>query len=324
MDVFGDLTMFVAVAEARSFSGAARATGMPISSMSRRIALLEERLGTRLLQRNSRKVELSEQGRVYLERAQAILAALEAAAEEVRESSAPPRGRLRVTMPAGFGELFLTPLFVEYASRFPEVSFELDLSARMVDMVAERFDVAIRIGVQADSTLTARKIATVKTALVASPAYLDRAGTPQTPADLLAHSCLRLTGDRSPRAAWELQNRGKRASLAIAPRADANHPGILRQMARLGMGIALLDELIVIDDLESGALRRVLPGWGSAPVPVWAVTTSKVLPARTRLLLQCLRDHINLVQARVVRDALAPPSEPRARTRSTRGAARRP
>ena len=309
MDVFGDLTNFLAVAEARSFSGAARATGRPISSISRRIASLEERLGTRLLERNSRKVELSEEGQIYFERAQAILAALDAAGQEVRKSSEPPRGRLRVTMPAGFGELFLSPLFVEYAQRFPQVTFELDLSARVADLIAERFDVAIRIGAQPDSALTARKIATVKMALVASPEYLARAGVPRKPADLLAHSCLRLVGNRNPRAGWKLESRSKRVSVDITARADANHPGILRQMARLGMGIALLDDLLVVDDLESGALRHVLPRWGSAPVPVWAVTRSNVHPAKTRLLLQCLRDHIDLVQTRMADSAERPPAK---------------
>ena len=187
----------------------------------------------------------------------------------------------------------------------------------MVDLVAERFDVAIRIGVQPDSALTARKIATVKMALVASPDYLARSGVPRRPADLLTHGCLRLTGVRDSRPSWHLESGSRRASVKTTARAEANHPGILRQMARLGMGIALLDELIVVDDLESGALQRVLPRWTSAPVPVWAVTTSNVLQAKTRLLLQCLRDHLDLVQARVAHTAERPPE------RSARAAAHR-
>jgi DNA-binding transcriptional LysR family regulator len=136
-------------------------------------------------------------------------------------------------------------------------------------------------------------------ALFASDAYLRRHGEPAEPRELEAHDCLRLLRSGPSSDAWELQSRGRRVSLRVRGRMATNHTGMLLRMARQGLGIALLDELVVVDDVESGALRRVLGGWTAPPVPVCAVTPSKVLPARTRLLLDCLREHIAVVRRRL-------------------------
>ncbi len=306
MDLLGDMALFVAVGRAKNFSVAAKATGVPLSSLSRRVSLLETRLGVRLLNRSSRKVDLTEQGHLYLERARVILEAVTSAQDEVRGVVAHPGGRLRVSMPAGFGELFLTPLFVEYTHRFPDITFEFDLSPRLVDLVAENFDVAIRLGEQADSSLTTRKIATVRMGLFASPAYLRRFGEPQEPRELVKHSCLRMIRASHADDTWTLQSGRKRVSVSVSGRAAANHPTMLRRMTVLGMGVSILDELLVVEDLEAKALQRVLPEWSPPLVPVWAVTQSKMLPAKTRLLLECLRDHIALVRKRVDRAAGEP------------------
>jgi DNA-binding transcriptional LysR family regulator len=202
-------------------------------------------------------------------------------------------------MPGGFGEQFLTPLFVAYTNRFPEVTFEFDLSPRLVDLVAENFDVAIRMGPLADSTLTTRKIADVRMGLYASPEYLRRFGEPVEPRDLVKHSCLRMLRASGSDATWSLESGRRRASVSVSGRAAANSPSMLRRMTLLGMGVSALDEMFVVDDLETGSLQRVLAEWRPPFVPVWAVTQSKMLPAKTRLLLECLRDHIALVRARI-------------------------
>ena len=268
MDVLGDMALFDRGGRAKSFSAAAKATGVPLSSFSRRISLLETRLGVRLLSRSSRKVELTEQGQLYLERARSILDAVTSAQDEVRGVVAHPGGRLRVSMPAGFGELFLTPLFVEYTRRFPDVTFEFDLSPRFVDLVAENFDIAIRIGWQNDSTLTTRKIATVRTGLFASPEYLERFGHPKEPRDLVQHSCLRMMRATHADDTWILTQPGagrKRVSVSVSGRAAANHPTMLRRMSLLGMGISMLDELLVVEDLEANLLHRVPPAPSASP-----------------------------------------------------------
>jgi DNA-binding transcriptional LysR family regulator len=299
MDLLGDMTLFIAVGRAKSFSAAAKATAVPLSSLSRRISLMESRLGVRLLNRSSRRVQLTEQGHIFLERARSIVDAVRAAQDEIRGIAAHPGGRLRVSMPGGFGEQFLTPLFIAYTSRFPDVTFELDLSPRFVDLAAENFDVAIRTGQQADSTLTTRKIADVRMGLFASPKYLKRFGEPVEPAELVNHSCLRMMRASSPDGTWSLESGRKHVSVSVSGRAAANSQSMLRRMTLLGLGVSALDELFVVDDLEAGSLRRVLAEWSPPPVPVWAVTQSKMLPAKTRLLLECLRDHLALVRERV-------------------------
>ena len=293
------MELFIAVAQSKSFSAAAKATSVPLSSLSRRIALLETKLGVRLLNRSSRNVELTEEGQLYLQRARAIAEAVASAHDEVRGALGQPRGRLRVSMPAGFGELFLTPLFVQYTNRFPDITFEFDLSPHLVDLVAESFDVAIRMGEQVDSTLTTRRIANVRMGLFASPDYLRRVGEPAEPLDLEAHSCLRMIRGGRPDSPWKLHHGRKRVSVPVSGRASANGPAMLRRLTLLGMGVAVLDELLVVEDLEARTLKRVLPEWIPPPVPVWAVTPSRTIPAKTRLLLECLRDHIALVRRRV-------------------------
>jgi len=315
MDILGDMALFIAVGRAKSFSAAAKATSVPLSSLSRRISLMESRLGVRLLNRSSRKVQLTEQGLVFLERARAIVDAVRSAHDEVRGAAAHPGGRLRVSMPGGFGELFLTPLFVAYTNRFPDITFEFDLSPRLVDLVAESFDVAIRIGPQANSTLTTRKIADVRMGLYASPEYLERHGEPTEPGELAEHSCLRMMGANGADTTWSLHSGRRRVSVAVSGRAAANSVSMLRRMTLLGMGVSALDEVLVVDDLEAGRLKSVLAEWTPPPLPVWAVTQSKMLPAKTRLLLECLRDHIALVRKRV--DGVAPGRPPRVPKRAT-------
>ena len=175
LEVLPDMVLFVAVAKAESFTRAARALAMPVSTVSRRLGEMETRLGVQLLTRTTRQVVLTDIGAIYFERCRAIVDAAEAAQAELQGQSAVPRGRLRISATADFALTYLTPVFEEFATRFPEVSFELDLTPRSVDLVAENFDVAIRMGQLPDSQLVARKLGASARGLYASPAYLAQA-----------------------------------------------------------------------------------------------------------------------------------------------------
>ena len=299
MDPLRDMALFVAVAKAKSFSRAAKDLDAPISSVSRRIGELEERVGVRLFNRTTRRVELTEPGRVYFERARPIVEAASTAHEELEEASTSPRGHLRVSMPADFGELFLTPLFADYANRYPKISFEFDLSPRLVDLVSENFDVAIRIGSQKDSVLATRTLTQARMFLVASAEYVQRFGEPSHPSDLAAHNCLRMVRAAGAGGTWVLHKGREKVSVNVTGRAAANNVSFLRRLAKLGMGVAVLDELLAVDDLAAGTLRRLLPEWSFSKEPICAVTPSKLLPAKTRLFLNCLRDHIDIARKKL-------------------------
>ena len=238
---------------------------------------------------------------MYVERAHAIVDATRAAEAELRDGTEQPRGRLRVTMPPDFGRLFLTELFVEYANRFPEVAFELDLSPRVVDLVAEGFDVAIRVGAQRDSSLASRTISRIRAGIFASHEYVKQHGAPRTPEELSSHRCLVLIREGSPVRDWTLQSDGSTRRVRVTPRAAANNPNMLTRLARFGMGLALVDEVLAVDDLESGALVRVLAEWRAPPTLVSAVTSTKSIPKKSRLLIECLRDHLDRIRGRLAR-----------------------
>ena len=201
-----DMALFVEVVKARSFRRAADAIGMPNSTLSRRISALEKAIGLRLLHRTTRKIELTEAGQLYFQRSKRIVDEARLAHEQLGEMLAQPSGLLRVSLPVDFATIYLAPLIAEFAQRYPGISFEFDLTPRRVDMVAEPFDVAIRMGELADSQLIARQLARLPRYLYASPRYLELSGEPKKPDDLVKHACLCM-----PRAAtWTLDDGTKK------------------------------------------------------------------------------------------------------------------
>lgn len=293
-----DVVLFVAVARAKNFSRAARALGMPVSTLSRRIAEFEARLGTQLLVRSTRRLELTEPGATYFERCQLIVDAAEAAHAELHGHSQHPRGHLRVSVTQDFAVTYLVPIFAELPARYPEITVELDLTARSVDLIGERFDVAIRMGALPDSQLVARKLGAGPVGLYAAPAYLARAGAVRAPADLATHACVRILGPIDRAARWTLVRGDQVETVAITGRFVANSMQLLLELVTAGLGIATLDDAIARPAALTGALVRVLPGWRPPPVPVHALTPSKLLPARTRVFLECLTDHLRIEGAR--------------------------
>src|SRR5256712_11627902 len=192
--------LFVRVAEAGSFTGAARLSGLPTSSVSRAVAALERELAVRLIQRTTRRLQLTEAGRVYYESVSRALSGVDGAAAAVSELQDAPRGRVRITAPADLGHWLLAPSLARFATRYPEVQIEVSLTQRIVDLVHEGFDLALRVGTLADNRLVARALGLVRAGIFAAPRYLKRRGRPRSVAD---HDCV-LFRSVSGRAVWEL------------------------------------------------------------------------------------------------------------------------
>lgn len=287
-----DLILFAHIMEAGSFSKAAERTGLPKSTLSRRITALEAKLGERLLTRSTRRLAITEFGERILDHAKRLLEETEAASAMALHRQGTPRGVLRVSMPPDFRELDLTPLLLQYASSYPEVRLELDLSPRRVDLLAERFDLAVRAASRLpdDGTLVARKLCEMSNGLYASPAYLKRYGIPASPPELLDHIGLRLIGGNGEALPWRLA-RGNETweGLPNGPLA-VNSPGLQRDLAAHGMGIVALDERFAEKMVEQGLLQRVLPEWCLPTVTLWCVTPGRrLMPARTTAFIELLR-----------------------------------
>ncbi|MEX8503741.1 MAG: LysR family transcriptional regulator [Leptothrix ochracea] len=287
-----DMALFVEVVQARSFRGAAEATGVPNSTLSRRIALLEKSIGLRLLHRTTRRIEVTEAGQIYFERCRRIVDEARLAHEQLGELSAQPSGVLRASLPVDFATIYLAPLLTEFADRYPGISFEFDLTPRRVDLVAEPFDVAIRVGEQPDSALIARQLARLTACLYAAPRYLERMGEPQHPADLVRHQCLGF-----PKSGPWVLHREQTATpetveIRVGGRFVLNSVGMFRRLAVLDQGIVLLPEAVVADDLACGRLRRVLPGWHGTPTPIYALTETRLLPAKTQRFIEFLQENL--------------------------------
>lgn len=293
MEPLNDMALFVEVVKAKSFRRAADAMNMPNSTLSRRISVLEKTIGLRLLHRTTRKIELTEAGQIYFERCKRIVDEARLAHEQLGEMLAQPSGVLRISLPVDFASIFLAPLIAEFARHYPKISFEFDLTPRQADLVAEPVDVAIRMGEPPNSNLIARQIACLPRFLYASPHYLKLFGEPSQPADLAQHECLRMHTEKA--GLWTLQCGAKTVEVAVNGRFLLNSVGMIQRLAVLDLGIAVLAEDIVADDLANGRLRRVLPEWQATPVPVYAITETRLLPAKTQRFIDFLRERLSLM-----------------------------
>ena len=288
MKLLNDMALFVEVIKANSFRGAAEAVGMPNSTVSRRIAELERRIGLRLLNRTTRRIELTEGGRLYYERCRRIVDEARLAHEEISELVDNPSGLIRLSMPIDFGVVYLAPLLAEFAERYPQIKFDLDLTPKRLDLIRDPVDLVIRIGALPDSQLIARPLGTLQRSLFASPSYLARHGVPSSPAALLQHQCLRMLD-----APWVLQDAKQKLSLAVQGRYLLNNIGMLRRLTLLGQGIAMLVDEMIDEDLTQGRLQRVLPNWKAETLPVYAITETRLVPAKVRVLIDFLTDQFN-------------------------------
>ncbi len=289
-----DLLLFARIAEAGSFSRAASRAGLPKSTLSRRIAALEQRLGERLLQRTPRKLHLTEFGLQVLEHARSVANEVEGAQALAQHRQAAPSGRLRVSLLPDLALTVLPQMLADFVQRYPGITLEMDLSSRRVDLIGENYDLALR-GAQnlADSELSARLLADLSMHLYAAPAYLARHGMPQTPQDVQQlHGLLLPLPDGGPRP-WQMQRdpaqgteqwQGLPNSYTLA-----NSTGMLLALASQGCGVIAMAPRFVQAYLERGELQRILPDWQLSSVRFWAVFPGrKLMPARTRLFLEAL------------------------------------
>ncbi|ALP68016.1 LysR family transcriptional regulator [Paraburkholderia caribensis] len=284
-DYLNDMALFVEVVKANGFRHAAEAVGIPNSTLSRRISALEKSIGLRLLHRTTRKIELTEAGQLYFERCKRIVDEARLAHEQLGDMLAQPSGTLRVSLPVDFAVTYLAPLIVEFADMYPGISFDFDLTPRRVDLVSEPYDVAIRIGESGSSQLISRTLASLTPYLYASPRYLERAGEPGKPADLEWHECLAIL----KAGTWTLHDGKRTATVPVRGRIALNSVGMIRRLASLDMGIVLLPQQVVADDLASGLLRPVLPSWHGSATPIYAITETRLLPAKTQRFIEFLQ-----------------------------------
>ncbi len=274
MDTLAAMRVFVTVVERNGFSAAAQALDMSTAGVTRQIAALEKRLSTRLLNRTTRRVSPTSTGAAYYAQCVQLLAQFDALEAGIGAQALAPSGLLRVNAPVSYGIARLGPLLAGYHRRYPQVQVELSLSDRLVDMVEEGYDVAIRITGQPHPSLIARKLADTRITLCAAPAYLQAHGCPQQPEDLADHQCLGYSywggGDR-----WPLRGPRGEVSVAVQGSLRANNGDVLREAALAGMGIILQPDFLVADALADGRLERVLPDWEVAPIGIHAVYTSR-------------------------------------------------
>jgi DNA-binding transcriptional LysR family regulator len=278
-----DIQAFVAVADAGGLTPAAGRLGVSKSIVSRRIARLEKSLGTTLLTRTTRGAALTEAGATFREHAAKISAEADAARDAV-STDGKVRGRLRVAAPLSFGATHFAPVLAELAARYPDLEIQSSYSDRVVDLVAEGFDAAIRLGMLEDSSLIARRIASFGGCLVASPAYLEKRGTPRTPEDLPAHDAVNRVNDE-----WPLQHEGR--VLTIHPRArfTADNGAALVPAVLAGLGIALLPDFLINEHIASGALVALLPDYPMPEAGVYVVRPpGGSAPCKVRVLIDIM------------------------------------
>jgi DNA-binding transcriptional LysR family regulator len=268
MDRIASMAAFTKVVGAGSFSAAARKMQVSQASVTKQIQELESWLGARLLNRTTRRLNLAEIGAAFYERSTRILEAIEEARNAAGALQTVPRGRLRINAPVSFGLLHLAPAITEFLELHPDVSVEMLVNDRLVDLLEGEFDVGVRIGRLRDSSLIARRIAPIRLAVCAAPAYLARHGVPRTPEDLARHNCLEYTYFES-RGEWRLLNsNGEEIIVPISGRYLANNADVLSSTALAGGGIILMPTFIVGEDLRGGRLVRLLPDF---PTPEQAL-----------------------------------------------------
>ena len=286
-----DLLIFARVAELGSFSRAADRLGLPKSTVSRRLAALEQRMGERLLLRTTRRQALTEFGLQLLEHARQVVAEMDAVSALREQRQAMPSGRLRVSMPSDFANLLLADSLAAFMALHPAISLELDLSPRRVDLLGEGFDVAVRMGdLPDDALLVASKLAVFSEGLFAAPDYLAEHGDPQSPDDLTRHTAVRLMRGNGEPAGWTLKQGQQRWDGVPVGRLSANSPELLMRLARAGAGIAALPDGFAQAAVREGALRRVLPAWILPTSTAWAVYPGrKLMPAKTRAFVDMLQ-----------------------------------
>ena len=290
MDKLQAMQLFARVVESGSYTAAAEQMDISRALASKLVQALEDQLGVRLLHRTTRRLSLTEAGQNYYQRISEVLAQLAEAEAEAAELQVEPRGRLRISAPVSFSILHLGGPLAEFQRKYPRVELELSLNDRLVDLVEDGFELAIRIGQLADSSLVARRLAQVRLLTVASPAYLGWHGTPKRPEDLADHNCLQYTL-AARREEWTFQRGGEKVAVKTRGTLHVNNGDLIAAAAREGLGIAVSPDFIVHEALRRGELVTVLDDWRVFDIAVYAVyPAGRSVPAKTRSLIDFLAE----------------------------------
>jgi DNA-binding transcriptional LysR family regulator len=292
MDRLKQMESFALVAAKGSLTAAAQAEGVAAAVIGRRLDALEARLGVKLLVRTTRRLSLTPEGTAFLETCQRLLAELAEAEASVSAGGLQARGHLRITAPAGFGRRHVAPLVPAFLAEHAELSLSLNLSDRVVDIVQEGLDCAVRVGDLPDSSLVSTRLADNRRLCVAAPAYLQRAGVPRHPSELARHACLVLSSDASQTRGWAFRIDGEVTHLRPSGRLDCTDGQVLHAWCREGLGLAWRSAWEVEADLTAGHLLSVLDDFAAPPNGIYAVfPRSRHLPLRVRLWVEHLRAH---------------------------------
>lgn len=289
MDKYRAMAIFVEVVDHGSFSAAARNLGITKSAVSQQVNLLEENLGTRLLHRTTRQLNLTEAGEMYIEGCRQMIDAAEGANQLIGQYSKEPSGTLKISCSHDFAADHLVPLLGPFMENYPKLSLEIDGSDEVINLVEERVDLAIRIGRMTESGWVARKIGEAEEVIVASPSYLKRQGVPEEPSDLASHYWVAFTRRAQPYQLLLQGPTGTQQKVRLYGRAHTNSAPSMREMVKAGMGIGQILKLMVRQELESGQLVQILPEYRSEAAGIYAVYPQRAfLPLKVRAVIDYL------------------------------------
>lgn len=303
MNRLDSMSILVAVVDSGSLSAAARRLGMPLATVSRKVAELESHLKTRLIQRTTRQLSLTEAGASYVAACRRILDEIAEAERAATGEYASPKGELVVTAPVVFGRLHVVPVVAEFLAHYPEIDVSLVLTDRVVHLMEEQADVAVRIGELPDSTLMATRVGTVRRVVCASPAYLTTHGVPVKPRDLAAHECITFEVLASTRA-WVFGSGKSEVSVPVRSRFAVNTAEAAIAAAKLGVGLVRVLSYQVADAIRDDALSIVLDTFESAPLPISLVHKGQApLPLKLRAFLDFVAPRLRTRTSRILDDA---------------------
>jgi DNA-binding transcriptional LysR family regulator len=292
MDTLKSMRVFATVAASGSFAAAATRLDISRAMASKHVLYLEERLGTRLLQRTTRKLGLTDSGTAYYERCVKILEEIDEAESGAVKLSVTPRGVLRLTMPVSFSVRHVGPLMTRYLEKFPEVQIDATVSDRRIDLIDEGLDLAIRVGLSLEPGLIARRLASDRVVICGAPAYLERYGRPTKPEDLAAHNCV-LYSYSAAGSEWKMTGPDGEHTVKVTGNMRANNGDLLNQVVLSGGGLMCQPEFLVGEDIRAGRLEEVLKEYACEPLGIYAVFPSrKHLSAKTRTFVDFLVDNL--------------------------------
>lgn len=289
MTTWEGINEFVAVAETQSFTKASDKLSTSVAHISRKVSALEERLAVKLFNRTTRQVTLTEVGQLYYTQCKELVEGLEIAELSISQMQSTPKGLIKVTAPATYGEQHISPLLIKFLKQYPEIELELILTNHRLDLIDAGIDLAIRLGSINDTSMIAKKLTSRQLHVCASQTYLDKYGTPDTLSDLKKHQCL--VGSVNQ---WKFAQDGKEKSLKVSGRIECNSGVTLLSAAKSGLGLVQLPDYYVQDALHSGQLIEILKEYRSSPEGIWALYPHKHnLPPKVRLLVDFLSDHLS-------------------------------